>query len=340
MKRNIKKVIKCLACLVTCVSVVVCSLVSPVFAVAGGTVYDINVYWFDTEVSGDTLTDYFGFDTLSGSWHTFANNYYVSGVDDIKTTYTVSSGSALNDVDFYYYFMGSGSSNGVMKYNYLSLGNYRSYNTISLGASFDFSMVCHNPPGCDITVKWQCRIKYYDEDMKELGVLTSEESSVLIGDSTSGKTFSTTFDIEIPSGACYLVPYLWLSVDPALNVISTDMTIRADRTSPLYIMVTSPSNLSDEDIAEGELDDANGKLEDTGDHIGDAIGDYNDINSQLPSAPSDFSDVVDDDQLNNAINDAQKIFDWDKSGLNFMFAPMTLSLGLAVLFYVVFGKGD
>lgn len=125
--------------------------------------------------------------------------------------------------------------------------------------------------------------------------------------------------------------------------------------------------------AGGELNDAIGPSSPFGDasgDLGDAMGDFEDSSSNLPTTPSELpsgdsgiptgpppkdpSDVTgpaptgpaapDDptvanpDSVEDYVDIAGNFFDWEASGLTYMYAPMVLSVTLAILFYTVFGK--
>lgn len=134
---------------------------------------------------------------------------------------------------------------------------------------------------------------------------------------------------------------------------------------------------ADQIISGGEagdnLNDAIGPSTPFGDasgNLGNAMGDFENSSSKLPSTPSKLpssdsgiptspppkkpSDVTgpaptgpatpedptvaNPDSVEDYVDIAGNFFDWDASGLTYMYAPMVLSVTLAILFYTVFGK--
>lgn len=342
MKRNIQKVIKCVSCLVTCFMTVVCCLVPPARAAVSDTdIFFLTDYVYEVVKNEDTTYVDFRIDHPDGGWWQFVNSgsTYVEGT---SMSYVIHPGTSITQMDFYYYYLGA-EHDGAFGYNYLSLGTYNRYNTISIDCVFDFSMVAYDASAGSIPVEWESHVKYYDAEFNYLGVVEEVYSVTLPGDGTSGSGLDLTVHLDLPDGAAYIVPYQRLSFDFTSYTFTKYMTINAKRENYLQIGVLFESELTEEEIEENiasdGLNNATGDLDNAGDVLGGAMDDYNDITEQLPTVPDDFTDIAPSDDLDSSIQDAVKIFDWDKSGLNYMYGPLTLSLGLAVMFYVVFGKG-
>lgn len=109
---------------------------------------------------------------------------------------------------------------------------------------------------------------------------------------------------------------------------------------------------------------------DASDDLDDAIGDFNDATSKLPTTPKDpfgtdtpiptspkpvdpgklpgvgnnipstpeKPTVANPDSVDDYVDIAGNFLDWENSGLTYMYAPMVLSVTLAIVFYTVFGK--
>lgn len=341
LKNNIAKVLKCIFCLVACCMIVVCSIVSPALAASSGIVYSLVDYFDHVYTSEDPDRWQYIVDDLDGSWYSqIGSGSVVFGADSPEYSYKLSAGTSLASANLYYYYLGAELSDGSVQYNYLDISMYNDEYLVSFTTNFEFHMTYFNSPPGDVVVTWMSRVKTYDANFNYLGIVTADKTITLPGGGTSGDTYSSSVDIELSDDVYYIVPYVWFNFNPENTVLADDLIINVKRLSYLSVDLVSDYDRSDEEMAGDRLDNATGDLDNAGDELGDSLDDYNDANSMLPTAPKDFSDVLDDDSLNNAIADAQKIFDWDKSGLNYLFPPMTLSLGLAVLFYVVFGKGD
>lgn len=87
-----------------------------------------------------------------------------------------------------------------------------------------------------------------------------------------------------------------------------------------------------------ELEEESDKLDDTGDAIGDAMSDYKDASSSLPTTPPGVGGYVDSGAVGDAVASAGDFLDWEKSGLSKMYVPMGLSVSFSLLFYIIFGK--
>ena len=340
MKENIQKVIKCLTCLVTCLLILVCSVTTPVQAASNSKVYSMVDYLHYIH-TGETPDRWeFIVDDCPGSWYSqIGAGSVVHCVDAPECSYTIPAGTSLSTANLYYYYFGAFLSGGGVQYNYLDISMYNHEYLVSFTTDFEFHMAYFNSPPGDVIVTWMSRIKTYDANFNYLGIVTAEQSVTLPGGGASGNTYTSSVDIELSDDVYYIVPYVWLNFNPANSVLSSDLTINVKRLSYLTINTVSDYNRTDEDIAGDKLDGATGEMDNSGNILGGAVDDFSDISNQLPTIPGDFSNIAPSDDLDNAISDILKVFDWDKSGLNIMYGPLTLSLGLAVLFYVVFGKG-
>lgn len=204
-------------------------------------------------------------------------------------------------------------------------------------------MTYFNSSAGQIPILWKSMVKYYDADFNYLGVVEQIKELTLSGGGTSGSNFDLMVHLDLPEGAAYIVPYQRLSFDFSNYTFTRDMSITVQRDEFFQLGVLFETNMTDEEIedniASDKIDNATGEMDNVGNGLGGAVDDFSDISNQLPTIPGDFSNIAPSDDLDNTISDILKVFDWDKSGLNIMYGPLTLSLGLAVLFYVVFGKG-
>lgn len=292
-------------------------------------------------VEDSVLCHEFDIDYPIGEWWQFADNVanIVEDSDGRDMVYTVSAGSTVNDMDFYFYYMGADLGSSGMNYNFLSLSGYSKYNTISFGASFDFSMTCFTPPAGTIAVKWQCRVKCYDESFNYLDVLTLEKSYTLAGGSTTGNTFNEVFDFELIDDVAYIVPYMWLSVDPSATTFETDMSVRASCLSNLFITVRSDADSSDDlisgtpeqneaaDNANDTLTGSREELEDLADQMDQLVKpDPSDLSSGLQSYVDTESTSAFTEVLHNISN----------SGI--VVTMMCIACTIVLSSYVLFGK--
>lgn len=342
MKQNIQRVIKCLTCFLTCLVILVCSVTTPAKAAITGTdIFFLTDYVYEiVRNEDDTYVD-FRIDHPDGGWWQFVNSGSAY-VDGPLMVYDIPAGSSFYQMDFYYYYLGC-ENNGAFEYNYLSLGSYNRYNTITVDCIFDFTVTTFDSSSGQIPIEWESHVKYFDADFTYLGVVEETKNVVLPGGGTTGNNLELMVHLDLPDGAAYIVPYQRLSFDFSSYTFTKEMTITVQRDEPFQLGVLFETELTDEEVwdnivTEG-INNASGELEDTGNIVGGAVDDLNDINSKLPTLPGNFSDVTASDDLDGTIEDVRKLFDWDKSGLNYMYAPLTLSLGLAVMFYIVFGKG-
>ena len=342
MKRNIQKVVKCLTCLVTCFVILVCSVTTPAQAAITDTdIFFLTDYSYETIRNEDTTYVDFRIDNPDGGWWQFVNSgsKYISGYEMM---YDIPAGSSFYQMDFYYYYLGA-EDNGAFEYNYLSLGSYNRYNTLSVDCVFDFTLTYFDSSSGNFSIVWESHVKYYDADFNYLGVVEEAKEITLSGGGTSGNNFDLLMNLDIPDGAAYIVPYQRLSFDFSSYSFTREMSIKVHRDEYFQLGVLFETELSDEEVwdnivTEG-INNASGEIENSGDILGGAVDDLTDTSSKLPTLPGNFSDITGSDDLDASIQDAVKIFDWDKSGLNYMYAPLALSLSLAVMFYIVFGKG-
>lgn len=101
----------------------------------------------------------------------------------------------------------------------------------------------------------------------------------------------------------------------------------------------------DEIISGGDAaDDAQGsfdELENGSGAIQDAMDKQHEAESKLPTPPASADDIVSDEvdvAVDEALDNASQLFDWESSGLTNMYVPMGLSVSMSTLFYIIFGK--
>lgn len=225
------------------------------------------------------------------------------------------------------------------------------------------------------TVRYSCGFYAYDASGVYLGVFygPNETKELYPGDVFD---FVARYDDALPSNIKYLLPFVTGVFTPTGSYYD-NFDYNGFLIKPWYFRMDVDINMIyeqsqtmqriEEEIGEigDKIDDTNDKLDGIDDTLEDIytggeaateasehIKDVNDdidgfedlledkekAEDKLPTAPSSFENVIDDDVLDSAITDAGKIMDWEASGLNRMFAPMGLSVGLSILFYVVFGK--
>lgn len=250
MKKNIQKTFRGLTCLALCAVLVLCSIVSPVLAVTGGTIYDIGSFFVSSSVSGEYEIDEYVFGSLTGSWFRSAGSD-VAGFDDTSVSYSVTSDLSLDYINFTYFPFGSGYSGSSMQYNYLDVSYYAGRTLSSFLCNLDFAVALFNTPVGLLSINWQLCIMCYDHDMNYLEVLTAETSDTKSGGSAVSSTLSQSVDLPLSSDTFYIVPYLLVTVNPAGSSFPSGMKIEVLRKSALSF--SFKSKLSDSGTDSGSV---------------------------------------------------------------------------------------
>ena len=176
------------------------------------------------------------------------------------------------------------------------------------------------------------------------------------------------FDISLDVNAVEADSALQHAINDKLGDINDqlgDLNDKQDQTNDKLDDIISGGeagdNLNDALDPSSPFGDASGELD-------DAVGDFEDSSSKLPTTPDDpfgtdtpiptspvgptDNNISDDvipsgpetptsaspDSVDDYVNIAGNFLDWENSGLTYMYAPMVLSVTLAIVFYTVFGK--
>lgn len=215
----------------------------------------------------------------------------------------------------------------------------------------------------DITVNFNIGMYYYGADGSYLGryILTEKTVNYNEYDEPQSVYIDLTYEWVISQDVAYIAPFYDINVTwPqdaqeyshwSFSVTAYPFTLTADvnmiyeNSQTMDKVVDQLEELNDrmDEVISGgeagaELEDESGKLDDAGDALGDAMSDYENAADALPTMPADVGEIVDADALDDALALGSSFMDWNRSGLNKMFVPLSLSVSLSVWFYVVFGR--
>lgn len=369
MKNKFNRVIKCVTCFVTCFIVFFTAMAFPAYSAP--VVYNPGDYISEISVSGDLKTVTYDFNDIPGyfRWWTGAElvEFYGWGFSGQVEAHT--NWPALTWFPFGAYASTSGFDAA------LDISDILPHSDIDFSASMEVIVHLEDFHETDyVNSSYKVEYYYYDANMQYIGnyvtpVMTHKFDLVSTEDKYGAFWLGTIeYSGTFPADAVYVVPYFNISFgiptiylpDSIMDItfqrsgftLSVDidtildnshqMQAIKDKLDDLNVSIGDVNDKLDDIISGGNsgdsLGDATDNLDKDNGELGDVLDDYNNSADKLPSTPSNFDDVVDKDALDGAIKDANKIFDWDASGLTYMFVPMGISLSLAVLFYVVFGK--
>lgn len=216
-------------------------------------------------------------------------------------------------------------------------------------------------PGCVLIVR--SYVMLFDSDKKFIRTIQGNSKDINISNKMSGViTVDCESEIVIPSGCNYIVPFYevqvtnfqsassqWrISISNAGFSFTTDINMIYENSQTMNDIKDAIQDTNDKlddiisggDAGEDAQDDFN-NLEQGADSVQDAVDQQNAAKDKLPKPPSSVNDVVSDDTekaVDEALDNAAQLFDWETSGLSNMFAPMGLSVSLSTLFYIIFGK--
>lgn len=347
-------------CIVCCLCLMVCVLAVPANAASILTgCYDPADYIHDITISDETKTIRYDFSEIR-----YAFRYWDNGtntVQDFVDNFSVQVDALTQHVVACYPFgVIRATSNLDSRGGALYVGDILPGSPIAFdfGIEVYFEWVNDGQP-FDMTVVYEPVYLLYDDAGQLIDTVNLDKETVVytLGDGGDNPVTTTLSEIRhitgsIPADASYIVPFyriraknsgnvqvwLTLSVQGAHTSLSVDINTVLENSNQMQAINDKLSDIITGGEAGDRLDDATGNLDNSSDQFDDTLGDYQDKADQLPTTPSNFDDIIDNDLLDSTIKDAQKIFDWDASGLNYMFVPMGISLSLAVLFYVVFGR--
>lgn len=201
-----------------------------------------------------------------------------------------------------------------------------------------------------LDISYRSFIIAYDANMKFVAnTLTDWKSSSLVAEGVAEVENSVnytlprnTFYIGIVSqfriDSTYEIGTMHWGVAPRPVVLSVPIDMIYEQSQTMQKIEQQLGDLNSGGVAGDALGNSTDNLDKDNSALGGALDDYHNAQDKLPTAPENLDDVIDKDAIDNAVTDAGKIFDWDNSGLSYMYVPMGLSLSLSVLFYVVFGK--
>lgn len=157
--------------------------------------------------------------------------------------------------------------------------------------------------------------------------------------SNTGFSFST--DINM----IYENSQTMIDIKDAIGDLNSSIQDTNDKLDDVNQNLQDNNEKLDEIISGGDAavdaeDDYN-KLEQGSQAIQDAMDNQNKAEEKLPKPPTSVKDIVSDDTdkaVDDALDTAGQLFDWEASGLNNMYVPMGLSVSLSTLFYIIFGK--
>ena len=348
MNINIQKVVKCLTSISAVFAVAVMYLSAP----AKAAIYNISDFFeynvIDKET--DTRTAYFEVDVSPFSRvYDSTNTLVASGYGSIDWKFPHDSITQHTFTASIYHFGGVLWTDANASDYVLDVSDIMDGTEITLSADLDCRFTTTNK-AADLDFQYRTFIIAYDANMKLISrTNTAWSSSTLpkeatreIENSLAYTLPKNTFYIGMITQTKWTFPYdidslsLAMSPQPVVLSVAVDMVYEQSQT------MNKISNQLDEIFTGGSAGDALGNSTDNmdkdNDKLGDALDDYHGAADQLPTTPADLDDVIDKDAIQGAVDDAAQIFDWDASGLTYMYVPMGISLSLSVLFYVVFGK--
>lgn len=356
MKINIQRVVKCLTCAVTVFMVVLATITTPAKAVTS----DVDPADYVTDI---TTVD--GIKTV---------NYKFTGISPYINFWD-SSATGPQQASTYQWMVGDYAEQFALTYYPLGLEAQSGW-PMQSGRILTADIL----PGCPIDISFSIGLVFYYRQYNDAVVPNTYYPNYTAGfhtydangnyldtveltvagdpinyDGNSGQGWTFNISGRVPLNAYAVLPwfkldtwlgedhqhhYMYVSLTPGDLKMSTAVDSIAEQSHQMTVIQNKMDDIISGGSAGSDLTDKTDELDKENDKLEDTMDDYHDATNNLPTTPDNFDDVVDDEALNDAIGEANKIFNWDISGLNYMFPPMTISLGLAVLFYVVFGKGD
>lgn len=219
-------------------------------------------------------------------------------------------------------------------------------------------------PYCGVT--WTTYLYRYRSDGSFIQNAKLEQATVTFTESSGTVNIDSEYAYERKEDDFYIVPVIEISFSHAYNTdgvfeielrpwdfrFTVAVNMIEENSQTMQDINDKLGDISDQigdtnekldDILSGgsagsSLNGTTGAVNDKNEELGDTLQDYQDVQESLPTTPDNFDDIVDNKRLDDAIENAEQVFDWDASGLANMFPPMGVSVGLSTLFYVVFGK--
>lgn len=173
----------------------------------------------------------------------------------------------------------------------------------------------------------------------QLGKFNTDSSRWLISMKQAAFSFST--DINM----IYDNSQTMEDIKDALGDVNSSIQDANGKLDDVNDNLTQNNEKLDEIISGGDAaDDAQGTFNDLVNGSGafqDAIDKQHEAESKLPTPPASADDIVSDEvdtAVDEALDNASQLFDWESSGLTNMYVPMGLSVSMSTLFYIIFGK--
>lgn len=376
MNINIQKAIRCTTSILAVLAVVLISFPTPASALDSyqpkNYISDIKVdgdiktvtYLFD---NGLPVTNFW--ETPGGA--KIQNNSKV-------VTYMPTDGTTSFTARSYYLGAEAYDNGSMPLGHVIDVGDIKDQAPVAISSRFSMQTWNIASTGMPSTITPIVSMRYsygffaYDKTGAYIGTYYGTATTVTI---EPGKVydFSARYEDPLPSGIKYMLPFnsfngtmangsmdnLGLSMNFWFFQMDVDINMIYEQSQTMGQIKDKLGDIEEEigDVGD-KIDDTNDKLDEiiSGgeaateaseviedldediDGFNDLMQDKEDLEDDLPTTPTSFQDVIDEDVLDGAITDAGKIMDWESSGLNRMFAPMGLSVGLSILFYVVFGK--
>lgn len=155
----------------------------------------------------------------------------------------------------------------------------------------------------------------------------------------------SSFEMSVDINMIYENSQTMDAIKDQLGDISQGIQDTNDKLDDVNDAITENNEKLDEIITGGETGEASKEssdaLKDAAGELQDAVDKMEEVKENIPTTPSNFDNIIDsetDASIDEALDNAELLFDWKASGLEKMFAPMGLSCSLSTLFYVIFGK--
>lgn len=376
MKINIQKVVKCLTVLFAVVAVTLATLSPAAHAAVTYQVYKPEDYYAGSVVDGNTKTVSFVFDGVTPVTALWLDGGMLGSYSG-SPTFTMGRGSEIITRTCFFGVMnwpGKPCNGGVLDVSDIMPGAEINLEAV-FNVKFHFHNAPVEDGDMPFTLQYGAYC--YDADGSYLThVYSGSETGAFDYNAGDDFTFNVyrVGEIVLPANVTYVAPFVqlvtqtanfyWsadldLSISPQTFKMSTDINMIYEQSQTMDAIKNELGEINDQlgdlndkqdetndkldDIITGgqagdELQDATGPVDDAVNDFNNVWSDYEDASGDLPTPPDDFSSVVDEESLEDAISNAQNVFDYEASGLTYMYAPMGLSLSLAILFYVIFGK--